>query len=310
MSIKQPPSQKRLTLSDDEPSLLFAINELLLNGGINFDDWWKEYSKGFATRSQTVTNFPIKNWIKPKFLDITPKTKEKIGRVIEYFPDKEDEMTSYILSGSDRDLVHHITAIGYQHSGSANSVSGKNSKPPLKGFPLIELYFISPDKKVGLKWLRLAGYTDDVKIADAKLAQLLTPADIRRFAAKVKIVFGDTKYVWKKGKECLSYSGQMARLQGLEGYAYVRNKTDGIALFTAMLKVIDAVPDKEGFNFSANTTKTKYAKKTKEIIVVGQKLMPDEGRPLADCEFDRAVLRLPLLKKPIPLVKRNVVLYR
>jgi hypothetical protein len=48
MSTKQPPSQKRLTLSDDEPSLLFAINELLLNGGIDFDEWWKEYSKGFA----------------------------------------------------------------------------------------------------------------------------------------------------------------------------------------------------------------------------------------------------------------------
>ncbi|MEG4294749.1 hypothetical protein Q5692_39330 [Microcoleus sp. C2C3] len=130
------------------------------------------------------------------------------------------------------------------------------------------------------------------------------------WAGKIKTIFGDTKYVWKKGKECLSYSGQIARLQGLEGYAYVRNKQDGIDLFTALLKIFDAVPDKDGFNRSETISTTKYTKQTKEITVVGQKVIPDERRPIADCEFARAVLKLPLLNKPIPLVKRNVILYK
>lgn len=143
-----------------------------------------------------------------------------------------------------------------------------------------------------------------------KLAQKVTPSDIKKWANKIKTIFGDTKYVWKKGKECLSYSGQIARLQGLEGYAYVRTPADGIALFTAMLKIFDAVPDKDGFNKSGTTSTTKYKKPTKEIIVAGQKTMPDERRPVVDCEFDHAVLKLPLLNKPIPLVKRNVILYK
>jgi hypothetical protein len=300
----QKPTAKRLTLDIDEPSLLFAINDLLSTGGIDFDEWWDEFSKPPVNKTEKET------WTKPKFIDTTPKNKSGIGRWIKYYPDKEDETTFHNLSGTGRDLVHHINAIGYQQSGRAENVSGKNSKPPLEGFPLLELHFISPDRQKGRKWIRCAGYTDDPKVAATKLAKLLTPADIRAWANKIKAIFGDTKYIWKKGKECVSYSGLIARLQGLEGYAFVRNKQDGIDLFTAMLKIFDAVPDKDGFNRSESTSTTKYTKQTKEITVAGQKVTPDERRPLADCEFDRAVLKLPLLNKPIPLVKRNVILYK
>ena len=300
----QKPPAKRLTLGDDQPSLLFAINDLLFTGGIDFDEWWKEFSKPPINKNEK------EGWAKPKFIDITPKDKKDIGRWIKYYPDKEDETTFYKLSGTTRDLIYHINAIGYQQNNTAASVSGKNSKPQLKGFPLLELHFISPDKKSGVKWIRCAGYTDDTKIAATKLAKLVTPADIKAWASKIKTIFGDTKYVWKKGKECLSYSGQIARLQGLEGYAYVRNKQDGVDLFTALLKIFDAVPDKDGFNSSESTSTTKFAKETKEIVVVGQKVKTQERRPLVDCEFDHAVLKLPLLNKSIPLVKRNVILYK
>jgi hypothetical protein len=300
----QKPTTKRLTLDADEPSLLFAINELIAGGGIDFDEWWDEFSR------PPVNQVDKEGWTKPKFVDITPKSKSNIGRWIKYYPDKDDETTFYKLSGTDRDLVHHITAIGYEGGGNEESETGKNSKPPLEGFPLIKLYFVSPDKKVGVKRIRCAGYTDDAKIATFKLAKLVTPADIKEWAAKIKIIFGDTKYVWKKGKECLSYSGLIARLQGLEGHAFVRSKQDGIDLFTAMLKIFDATPDKDGFNRSESTSTTKYAKQNREIIVVKEKVTLSERRPLADCEFDRAILKLPLLKKPIPLVKRNVILYK
>jgi len=300
----QKPATKRLTLDTDEPSLLFAINDLLSTGGIDFIEWWDEFSKPPLNKVENEV------WTKPKFVDVTPKGKSGIGRWIKYFPNKEDENTFYNLSGTDRDLVYHINAIGYQQSGSAENVPGKNSKPPLKGFPLIELYFVSPDKKVGVKRIRCVGYTDDERIANLKLAEKVTPSDIKRWATKIKTIFGDSKYIWKKGKECLSYSGQIARLQGLEGYAYVRTPADGILLFTAILKIFDAVPDKDGFNKSGTTSTTKYQKVTKEVIVAGKKIILDERRPIVDCEFDHAVLKLPLLNKPILLVKRNVILYK
>ncbi|WP_445249025.1 hypothetical protein [Microcoleus sp. OTE_8_concoct_300] len=301
----QKSTTKRLTLDKDEPSLLFAINDLLSTGGIDFDEWWKEFSKPPNNKLER------ESWTKPKFIDITPKEKSDIGRWIKYYPDKEDENTFHKLSGTDRDLVYHINAIGYQQSGSVENIPGKNSKPPLKGFPLLELHFISPEKKKGVKSIRCTGFTDDDLIAKTfKLVQPVTPADIKRWAQKIKTIFGDTKYVWKKGKECVSYTGLAARLQGLEGYAYVQNKQDGINLFTALLKIFDYAPDKDGFNISESTSTTKYTKQTKEITVAGQKVTPDERRPIADCEFDHAVLKLPLLNKPIPLVKRNVILYK
>lgn len=299
--------KKRLTLDRDEPSLLFAVNELLQTGGIDFDDWWKEFIR---PPIDPKTKKPLPDWTKPKFTDRTPKTEQSIGRWIRYFPDKDYEATFYDLSGTDADLVHHIMAISYQQGGEAGGIPGKNSKPPLEGFPLIELYFYGSDRKAGVKRIRCVGYTDNPKIANLKLAQLVTPADINRWATKIKTIFGDTRYIWKKGKECLSYSGQIARLQGLEGYAYVQSPADGIALFTAILKIFDSTPDPDGFVKSGTTSATKYKKSTKEIIVAGKKTIPDERRPIVDVEFDRAVLKLPLLKKPILLVKKNVVVYK
>ncbi|MEG4583060.1 hypothetical protein QUA71_26115 [Microcoleus sp. MON1_C5] len=299
--------EKRLTLDRDEPSLLFAVNELLQTGGFDFDEWWKEFVKPSL---DPKTKKPLPNWTKPKFTDRTPKTEKNIGRWIRYYPDKNDETTFYDLSGTDRDLVHHITALTYQQASEDSAKSGKNSKPQLEGFPLIELYFYSSDRKKGIKRIRCAGYTDNPKIANLKLAQSVTPADIKRWASKIKTIFGDTKYVWKKGKECLSYSGQIARLQGLEGYAYVQDPADGIALFTALLKIFDSTPDPDGFNKSGTTSTTKYKKPTKEVTVAGEKIIPDEKRPIVDVEFERAVLKLPLLKKPILLVKKNVVIYK
>jgi len=300
----QKPTVKRLTLDTDEPSLLFALNELIATGGIDFDEWWDEFSK------PPINQIDKEGWTKPKFIEITPKDKKNLGRWIKYYPDKEDENTFYKLSGTTLHLIHHITAIGYEQGVVTGGISGKNSKPPLKGFPLIELHFISPDRKAGVKWIRCAGYTDDEKIAATKLAKLVTPADIKKWANKIKTIFGDTKYIWPKGKECLSYSGQIARLQGLEGYAYVKNKQDGIDLFTALLKIFDAIPDKDGFNRSEATSTTKYQKQTKEIIVAGEKVTPDERRPIVNCEFDHAVLKLPLLNKSIPLVKKKIILYK
>ena len=299
----KPPS-KRLILENGEPSLLFAINELLQSGGIDFDEWWDEFKK------PPTNKIDRENWTQPKFIDVTPKADKPIGRWIKYFPDKEDEGTNYLLCGTGKDLVNHIVAISYQQSSGSAGISGKNSKPPLAGFPLIELRFASDDRKFGQKWIRCAGYTDDEKIANAKLAKFVTPADIKGWTNKIKTVFGDTQYMWRKGKECVSYSGQIARLQGLEGYAYVRERKDGIDLFTSLLKIFNATPDKDGFNRGESMSDTKYAKQTKEITVIGKKVVPEEKRPIADCKFDYARLWLPLLNKPVLLVKRNVILYK
>lgn len=189
------PKPENLKLTEEEPTLLLAIQELVKIGGIGWDEWWDEWKRGIPERNQSITNFKLVEWKRPKYIELTQLDSKSGARHIEYFPDRDNESESFLLSGTTRDLILHIVALGYRSAGDANNVSGKNSKPPLKGFPLIELRFVSPEGNIGIKWLRLAGYTDNFKIADRKLSKLVVSSDVKRWADKIKKVFCDTKYV-------------------------------------------------------------------------------------------------------------------
>jgi hypothetical protein len=301
----------QLKLTPKEPTLLFAIQDLIRTGGCDFEEWWQEYKKGFPKRKTLKkSNYPLEGWIEPKYIELVPLSEDnKSGiREIEYFPNAKDESVSYLVRGRDCDLIFHITAIHYQFSANAESSSGKNSKPLLKGFPRIKLLFRSENGVIAEKSIRCYGYTDDKKIASMGLAKIIKPSDILLWANKIKTIFGDTNYKWSKDSDCVSYSGQIARLQGLEGYAYVKNKTDGIQLFTAILKIFDNIPDTNGFNFSTKDKNFDAKNQTTEIL--GKSIKLEQERPSIDCFFYEAKLYLPLLKKPIPLVKKNVIVYK
>ncbi|MEG4028149.1 MULTISPECIES: hypothetical protein [unclassified Microcoleus] len=299
-------TDKRLTLDSDEPSLLFAIGDLLATGGIDFEEWWQEFSKPPSNKIKKE----LEVWTKPKFVEITPNNNKNIGRWIKYFPDKDDENTFYTLSGTSRDLIFHINAIGYQQGKENESVPSKNGKPLLKGYPRIKLLFYTEDGVRSEKGIRCVGYSDNPDIVKRGLAKAISSADVLNWAKKIKTVFGDTKYCWKKGIECVTYSGQIARLQGLENWALVLNKAEGVKLFTSMLKIFDATPDLNGFSLSGKTNKTQFTKKSDTTTVLGKKVKLDSERPVVDCYFYSAVLQLPLLKKPVPLVTRNVIVYK
>jgi len=298
---------KRLTLDSNEPSLLFAINDLLTTGGIDFDEWWEEFSKPPSGKAKKE----LVNWTKPKFIEVTPTTNKNIGRWIKYFPDKNDESTFYDLSGTSRDLIFHINAIGYQQGKEGEFVSSKNGRPLLKGYPRIKLLFYSKDGVKAEKGIRCVGYTDNSDIVKRGLANLIKPADVLNWAKKIKSIFGDTNYCWKKGTECVTYSGQVARLQGLDNWALVPNKTEGIKLFTSMLKIFDATPDLDGFNLSGKTNKSQFNKQINTVEILGESVkLNSSERPVIDCYFYSATLQLPLLRKPVTLVKKNVIVYK
>jgi hypothetical protein len=309
-------NSQQLKLTPKEPTLLFAIQELFRTGGVDFNEWWDEYKKGFPLRKKIKkSNYPLEQWTEPKYVELVPLGGEnKSGvREIEYFPNKNDDSVSYLIRGNDHDLIFHITAIGYQQSGNSDEkISGRNSKPPLKGFPAIKLLFASESNHIAVKTIRCVGFTDSKKIADMGLAKLIKPSDVAGWASKIKTIFGDTNYKWSKGVECLSYSGQVARLQGIEGYAYVKNKSDGIALFTAMLKIFNATPDKDGFNYSGKDNESQFANAKTPLTteVLNKTIKVESNRPQVDCYFISAQLQLPLLKKPIPLIKKNVIVYK
>lgn len=315
---KKPKSvtSEQLLLPLEEPSLLFAQRELIRTNGINFEQWWDEFKVGFVNGKRAKdSNYRTALWTKPKYTNITPTTSISGATTIEYWPDKDKGDDSYLLSGTVSDLIGGIMDIMRKQATSAQGTSGKGSKPLLKGFPCIKLFFKSEDGVEGVKQIRCTGFTEDTKIAIAqKNIELLKEADITRWATKIKSIFGDTGYVWQKGTSCFSYSGMIARLQGIEGWAYVNSESDGIALFTAMLQIFDQKPDKDGFNFSEKTNPAQFIPKSTNVatgetkLVLGKFLPVEAQRPKANCKFVGASLYLDSLKKPIQMVRGNVVL--
>ena len=283
-----------LALTPEEPSLLFVQRELVRTNGIDFEEWWDEFKMGFPNgKRDKNTNFKAGLWNQPKYANITPTTSTSGAMTIEYWPEKDQPKNSYLLSGTCSDLISGIMAIT-REKAVLDSVSNKGSKPLLRGYPCIKLFFKGDNIK-GVKQIRCVGFTDNTKIAKAsENIKLLKEADINRWATKIKTIFGDSEYIWQKGRSVLSYSGMVARLQGVEGYAYVKTQKDGIALFTAMLGIFDQAPDGDGFNFSEKINVIQFSK--------------NEKRPVGNCKFVGAELYLDLLHKSIPIVRDKMVL--
>ena len=305
-----------LLLPPEEPSLLFAQRELIRTNGIDFEQWWDEFKLGFIYGKRAKdTNFEVALWTKPKYTDITSAISTSGAMTIEYWPDKDESEDSYLLSGTVSDIIGGIMSIMRQKNARAQGLNGKGSKPLLKGFPCIKLFFKAEDGTEGVKQIRCTKFTENAKIAVVhKHIELLKEANITHWATKIKSIFGDTGYVWQKGTSCLSYSGIVARLQGLEGYAYVQSESDGITLFTAMLQIFDQKPDKDGFNFSEKNNPAQFTPKSTNVaeseskLVLGKNLAIVNRRPRANCKFVSATLYLDSLRKPIPIVRGNMVL--
>lgn len=317
MSKQPPPNPESLKLTDKEPSLLFALRELVRTDGIDFEEWWDEFKLGFiGGKRDKKSNFPTGLWVKPKYSNLTPLDSKSGATTIEYWPDKDKLEDSYLLSGTHGTIIKSIMDIMREKAGGDSQVSGKGSKPLLKGFPCIKLVFASDDgSHYGVKQIRCVGFTENPKIAIAQPnIKLLKEADINQWAKKIALEFGADKefgttggYIWRKGVSCLSYTGMIARLQGLEGYAYVRTRTDGKELFTKILNIFGAKPDEDGFNYSEKTLPSQF-KVEKEITVLTKKVKIPQRRPVVDVKFSQAFLVLESVKKPIPIVRGSVAL--
>jgi len=298
-----------IALPPEEPSLLYIQQDLVQTNGIDFNAWWDEFKVGFVNgKRDELTNYRTALWTKPKMVDITPTTSTSGAKTIEYWPDKSKPETSYLLSGTHSDLINGIMSIMRLKEVEGGATSGKGSKPLLRGYPCIKLLFMSDDGIKGVKQIRCVGFTENRNIATrSKKVKLLTMTDVTKWSKKIKEIFGEKEYVWRKGLSCLSYSGTIARLQGLEGYAYVKSQADGIALFTAMLGIFNDKPDMDSFNFSEKTNPTQFKTDESTSLMLGKSVKKTQRRPIGDCKFVSASLILDGLKKPIPMVRGSYV---
>jgi hypothetical protein len=317
-------------------SLFLALYDLASQEKIDFKEWWEQWENGFPLLSQRIeSNYELaglKQWRKPEsrpryreWLPGGTTTKKFNYRTIEYWRDRSNETESVIFSGTDSQLINQIIQFEWQNTnGGIASLSGKNSKPLLKGWPAIVLTFLEPNETVrrkptgeprsrvtGEKTIRCSGYSDDIELVQRGLAKLIGTGDIRRWATKIRDEFASPDlYRWEKGRECLSYSGQIARLQGVESYALVRSAQQGKELFEKLLKIFDFTPDPAGFKYSGNEApELAFPTDPPNFQLLGKQWESEAERPRATVVFDSAALFLPKLRSPIALVKGRHLVY-
>lgn len=316
-------------------SLFLALYDLASQENIDFKEWWEQWENGFPILSERIeSNYQLAGltpWRKaesrPRYREWLPAAEKKLRyKVIEYWRDRSIEAESVIFSGTDSQLVNQIVQFEWLNisSSAAAGLSGKNSKPLLKGWPAIVLTFLEPNESIrrkptgeprsrvtGEKTIRCSGYSDDLELVQRGLAKLISQNDIRRWATKIRDEFASPDlYRWQKGWECLSYSGQIARLQGVESYALVRTAQQGKDLFAKLLKIFDFTPDPAGFKYSANEApELAFPANPPSLEILGKQWEAETERPIATVVFDNACLFLPKLRSPIPLVKGRSIVY-
>jgi hypothetical protein len=316
-------------------ALFLALYDLLNQEKIDFEQWWEQWEQGFPLLPQRIeTNYQLsgispwrKTETRPRYREWLPVAIEKRPkyRTIEYWRNRSNEGESVIFSGTDSQLINQIIQFEWQSTGGNSlNISGKNSKPLLKGWPAIVITFLEPNESVrrkptgeprsrveGEKTIRCSGYSDDIELVQRGLAKLISTGDIRRWATKIRDEFASPDlYRWQKGRECLSYSGQIARLQGVESYALVRTAQQGKDLFTKILKILDFTPDPAGFKYSANEApELAFPANPSNFELLGKQWEAEAERPNATVVFDNAALFLPKLRSPIPLVKGRQIIY-
>jgi len=293
----------------------------LTGANIDFDQWFELWRNGFLdfSENRTAGNFQIigeSQWSRFKEPETRPKWREwstslqraDYGfRAGEYWPDASIEANSILLSGTDLQLINHVIQIEYE--GGDSKVAGKNAKsqnwPPLKGQPLIKLYFLGVEGGEAETSFRIVGKTDDPKIPLPQIDK----SDLRKYAALIKEQFATPDlFVWQKGREIVSYKN---RWQGFDGQWWLcRNQAAGVTLLTKLLAVAGLSLDTSKIRMSIATDEAAaFPANPGDVVVLGEVVKQETERPIIDVNFFRAEIKLSKLKNPIPLVERGRIVY-
>ncbi|MEL7038656.1 MAG: hypothetical protein AAFO04_24035 [Cyanobacteria bacterium J06592_8] len=326
-----------------QSSLLKTTHDLLgerLGYNFTFEEWFEYWENGFSFGLNRVgttgltTNYPIRKvgetegWrtdksTRPGYLEWrNPSPKFQPGfRVIEYWPDRSDTETSYVLSGSDRDIIQQILNIEWGGSGGI----ALQERDPLetndisfKGQPMIRLWFreSKADRDPNYQYVlgklafRLIGKTERWDLVDAGKTPLqkLTTAELTQIANRIVQEFAvPTPYRWTKGKISAVYQNKS---QGISTYSLVHSQAQGLELYQKLFNVIGLTFDDTKLRFSQHVNETgAFPVDPPNMNVLGKTMGGIRKRPYTHVYFTGAVLMVESLSYNISLVKNQTVVF-
>lgn len=314
------------------PLQISLLEALIYLQDIDLEQWVEAWNSRYEMFSPPeISNYKIKQEdaesikkikIAPwKQKGLTPGAKGMIDsikpqdfHIVEVWPDKKDEKTSFLLSGKKRDIINQIMLIANIKGGGdglAEFDEGLNFAR--KGQPTIVLIFTENGEDVedGFQPVsarisfRLMKFTDNPDRADPTLnanpLELIKDTDLNRWGTRIAqyLYPGNTPYKYRKGKEKFCYHDWA---NGFSSWYPVRDKQDGVDLVKALLNIMEL------------TYKPEYAKHTVSedpavtYPVMPKKVTPNFGQfkgqeiylprryPIADVYFRTAYLLLPTFR--------------
>lgn len=323
-------SRINLVGTDDEIktqlSLLLGVSELLDVTGkgldLNFERWIEDFENGFDKWTGKLNpKFAAKNWgvnptERPK-VKILKETKDFWGKegfyLIEFFPNRKNQETSYLLFGSPLQLMRELMQWMNFHllENPLDEVIGAIEREPeqfnVRGHPKVKLIFLENPFEFSKRLAKDSKATRgraqmSFRLMDKTNASM-TLAESERLATKIKSKFIKPLFKFTKGKEFYNYidSGVGQSLQ-----CWARNEVEAKKLFEQTLDLMgmSLQLEKTRKYLSLNPAKT-YDDNPGTQIVLGKPVKLDKLRPIVDVEFTMAYLIMDGLRQPIYLIDRR-----
>jgi hypothetical protein len=130
-----------------------------------------------------------------------------------------------------------------------------------------------------------------------KTAETISRTDSIEYAREIKAALVTTNFVWSKGHFKCTY---IDLENGYDLRLLVTSKTEGIAIITAVLKILDKSYSDDNFQYIENTKI--FPENLGTHRVYGQTVKKWRKRPIANCKLSHAQLLIPGQVKPINLV--------
>jgi hypothetical protein len=308
-----------------QTSVIKALHDILgerLGFNFTFEDWWEQWERGFSKLSRTsdnmtkglTSNYPADPKLsrqstsleamvnKPGFIEwknprarLNPK-----WRVIEYFPNRSDNNTSYLCCGSDMQIVQQIISIEFppKNSSGVNDGFVKTETPIMSGHPMVTLYFSSGKSQAnGKRPIRSQisfRLMNKVELTEHSYQgeSVLTEVDLQQIITKIKTKFSDSNYKIERGDTIYSYTFKPL---GYRFWMPLRSQAEAIRLFTDVLSIQGHTLKPE---LVAESKKAARANTVpdKKVKIAGTDVTLSQAYKNADIWFTHATLKLPVSK--------------
>ena len=334
-----------------QTSMIKAIHDMLgkrLGYLVSLEEFFAQWEEGFKAypvrEGKLKTNYPLEPvkegettnipaWrgdkdTRPFFIEWKNKPNNakakspefKKIRVIEYWRDRSKTKESVLLTGSDSEIIRHILQMEYEGGGTAggDSKNIRENESILIGQPMVTFYFREFEPKESRRPIeaeyscRLMGFTDNPNEVTPRI-ELLTPANLKVLAEKIKTVFwpsGDiaSRFAYEKGKKSCSYRDIK---NGYKLWILVKNEADGEKIVKKLLEVQNVIFNENKLVFSSvKNPVVAFPETDVKIQTLGKERNVRTARPEATMRFWKASIKLSLWPQKITLINYDGTLFQ